>query len=118
MLFRSVTPISIWNPAIIILYVLQQYVLGFPDRDDWILPSPKSETSDASPQLNQWIAYHGLTCTVVKPTGVAEIDGKRFEVISEMGNLIESETAIMVSSVKGNRLVIRPLQNSELTVGS
>ena len=105
----EVTPISFWNPAIAILYVLQQYVLGFPDRDDWILPSPNSDTAEASGQLNQWIAFQGVTCTVVKPTGVAEIDGKRFDVISEMGNLIESETAIVVSSVKGNRLAIREL---------
>jgi hypothetical protein len=111
----EVTPISFWNPAIVILYVFQQYVLGFPDRDDWILPSPKSDTPEASGLLKQWIAYQGMTCTVIKPTGLAEIDGKCFDVISEMGNLIESETPIVVSSVKGNRLVIRAQQSSKST---
>jgi hypothetical protein len=110
----ELTPIAFWNPAIIVLYVLQQYVLGFPDRDDWILPSPGSDSNGGpNMHLQQQVGSQGRTCSVIKPTGFADINGVRFDVISERGCLIESESAIVVSSVNGNRLVVRVLNNDE-----
>jgi membrane-bound serine protease (ClpP class) len=48
----------------------------------------------------------GVTLTRLRPSGVANIDGQRVDVVSE-GGLIERGTAIKVVAVEGSRIVVR-----------
>ena len=48
---------------------------------------------------------NGITVTALRPSGIAEIDGKRFSVVSE-GEMIEPSVEIFVKEVEGNSIII------------
>ena len=47
----------------------------------------------------------GITVTALRPSGIAEIDAKRFSVVSE-GEMIEPSVEIVVKEVEGNNIII------------
>jgi membrane-bound serine protease (ClpP class) len=48
----------------------------------------------------------GVTVTELRPSGIAEIDGKRYSVVSE-GEMIDSSVEIIVKEVEGNNIIVR-----------
>ncbi len=58
------------------------------------------------PEEPRWLGRQGLAHSVLRPAGIAEIDGHRVDVVSE-GELIEAGTPIEVLRVDGNRIVVR-----------
>ncbi|MBS4022757.1 MAG: nodulation protein NfeD [Dethiobacter sp.] len=50
----------------------------------------------------------GVTLTPLRPAGVAEIEGKRVDVVSE-GGFIAKDSEVKVVSTEGTRIVVRPL---------
>lgn len=56
-----------------------------------------------APQL---IGRSGVAKTVLRPAGVAEVDGKRLDVVAESG-MIASGEPITVIAVQENRIVVR-----------
>jgi membrane-bound serine protease (ClpP class) len=50
----------------------------------------------------------GHATSVLRPAGIAEIDGERVDVVSD-GGLIEPGTPVHVTRVDGNRIVVREL---------
>lgn len=56
----------------------------------------------------RWIGKRGRAASVLRPAGIAEIDGERVDVVSD-GELIERDAAIEVVHVDGNRIVVRRL---------
>lgn len=57
-------------------------------------------------ELQQLVGKTGEVLTPLRPAGKAVIEGKRFDVVST-GDYIEKGTAIVVSAVDGNRIVVR-----------
>ncbi len=55
-----------------------------------------------------WLGRRGLAHSVLRPSGIADIEGRRIDVVSE-GEMIESGTPIEVLRVDGNRIVVRAL---------
>jgi membrane-bound serine protease (ClpP class) len=47
----------------------------------------------------------GITVTELRPSGIAEIDGKRYSVVSQ-GGIIEASVEIIVKEVEGNNVVV------------
>jgi len=47
----------------------------------------------------------GITITALRPSGIAEIDGKRYSVVSE-SEMIEPSVEIVVKDVEGNNIII------------
>lgn len=54
----------------------------------------------------RWIGKRGRAASVLRPAGIADIEGERVDVVSD-GALIERGTAIQVTHVDGNRIVVR-----------
>lgn len=54
----------------------------------------------------RWIGKRGRAASVLRPAGIADIEGERVDVVSD-GALIEPGTAIQVTHVDGNRIVVR-----------
>jgi membrane-bound serine protease (ClpP class) len=52
------------------------------------------------------IGKEGKTLTLLRPAGMAEIEGARLDVVSE-GMFIEPDTKIVVVKTEGNRIVVR-----------
>ena len=48
----------------------------------------------------------GVTVTELRPSGIAEINGKRYSVVSE-GEMIDSSVEIIVKQVEGNSIIVR-----------
>lgn len=62
---------------------------------------PRCEKKDSA----DLIGKTGVACTALRPSGIAEIDGQRFNVVTE-GDFIESGANIRVSKAEGNRIVV------------
>jgi len=57
----------------------------------------------------QWLGKSGIAWSVLRPAGIADIDGRRLDVVSD-GELIEAGTPIQVTRVDGNRIVVKRAQ--------
>lgn len=53
-----------------------------------------------------WLGKSGTALSPLRPAGIAEIEGKRVDVVSD-GELIEPGVPIVVTRVDGNRIVVR-----------
>ena len=63
----------------------------------------------SAPESDQrWLGRQGRAASVLRPAGIADIDGERVDVVSD-GELIEPGAAIHVTHVDGNRIVVRAL---------
>lgn len=63
--------------------------------------------------LQSLVGKYGKTLTDLRPSGKADIDGQRFDVVSA-GDYIEKNDEIVVSAVNGNRIVVKQMVNCEL----
>jgi membrane-bound serine protease (ClpP class) len=70
---------------------------GLGNDEGWAAP-PERELSLAG--------HKGRAHSTLRPSGIAEIDGARVDVVTE-GDLIEAGTPIVVARVDGNRVVVR-----------
>jgi membrane-bound serine protease (ClpP class) len=53
-----------------------------------------------------WVGRAGTALSPLRPAGIAEIDGSRLDVVSD-GDFIDAGSAIEVTRVDGNRIVVR-----------
>ena len=58
----------------------------------------------------EMIGKEGIAISFLRPTGVAEIDGKRVNVVTE-GEFIEKNARIRVCELKDNHLVVRKIES-------
>jgi membrane-bound serine protease (ClpP class) len=65
------------------------------------------EHGTASPDYRALIGAHGFASSFLRPAGVAAIDGKRVDVLSE-GDFVPAGTAVVVTRVEGARIFVRP----------
>lgn len=59
-----------------------------------------------SDELEKFMGLEGTALTDLHPSGVAEINGKRVDVVSR-GEYIEKKSKIVVYSVRGNQIIVR-----------
>jgi membrane-bound serine protease (ClpP class) len=52
------------------------------------------------------LGKEGITVTMLRPSGMVRIDGKKYSVVTS-GELIEKEEMVSVIRVEGNRIVVR-----------
>lgn len=68
----------------------------------------------SAPETDQhWLGKRGQAFSVLRPAGIAEIEGARVDVVSD-GELIEADTPIEVMRVDGNRIVVRRVPHIKL----
>jgi membrane-bound serine protease (ClpP class) len=68
----------------------------------------KTSIRDTGVGQSELIGQTGITLTDLRPSGSAEIIGKRFDVVSE-GSMIERGARIQVVDVEGIRIVVRAI---------
>lgn len=56
-----------------------------------------------------WLGKSGTAWSMLHPAGIAEIEGRRVDVVSD-GELIEAGTPVLVTRVDGNRIVVKRAQ--------
>jgi membrane-bound serine protease (ClpP class) len=62
--------------------------------------------------LREMIGKRGQTVALLNPGGMVEVDGERFHCECP-GMLIEAHEDVEVFAIKGNRLVVRPMSDSD-----
>jgi membrane-bound serine protease (ClpP class) len=65
--------------------------------------------SSASDKLDELLSAEGVAITTLRPSGTANINGNKVDVVSE-GEMISKNTKIKVIDVKGNRIVVKPVK--------
>ncbi len=65
--------------------------------------------SSAEDRSEDLLSAEGVALTTLRPSGTADIKGKRVDVISG-GEMIAKNTKIRVTEVKGNRVVVKPVK--------
>ncbi|MBT9135846.1 MAG: hypothetical protein DDT34_00911 [Firmicutes bacterium] len=81
--------------------IWSQIVLKYAETKDRGYVGP-SDTSDL-------VGSTGLTVTALRPAGIADINGKRVDVVSD-GSFIPQSTEVVVVKTEGSRIVVRPKQ--------
>jgi membrane-bound serine protease (ClpP class) len=69
--------------------------------------------TSASAELNTFDGKEGVAVTVLRPAGIALIDGKRVNVVTD-GEFIDKNAPVKVVEVEGGRIVVRPLTESDV----
>jgi membrane-bound serine protease (ClpP class) len=65
----------------------------------------------SAPEIDaQWLGKTGLASSPLRPAGIADIDGRRVDVVSD-GEHIDAGHSIKVTRVDGNRVVVRRISN-------
>ncbi len=65
--------------------------------------------SSASDKLDELLSAEGVAITTLRPSGTANINGNKVDVVSE-GEMISKNTKIKVTDVKGNRIVVKSVK--------
>jgi membrane-bound ClpP family serine protease len=73
-----------------------------------ILAKTQTGVHSQTERPQELVGREGVAHTMLRPTGVAMVDGKRLDVVAESG-MIERGSAIKIVAVQENRLLVRKL---------
>ncbi|MFP7477828.1 NfeD family protein [Terribacillus saccharophilus] len=95
-----------------VVYVIR--IVGF--EKGMFKPMILQETlnQDTPPSLTVLIGKQGVAKTPMRPSGVAEIEGKAMDVITE-GRYVAKGSVIVVIRTEGTKIIVSPLTNKEET---
>jgi len=68
--------------------------------------SRKEGVSSQSSELESYVGTQGNAVTDLRPAGIAVINGKRVDVVTR-GEYLEIDSAIIVTAVTGNQIIVR-----------
>lgn len=60
--------------------------------------------------LEYFVGKEGKAITTLRPAGTADFDGVKLDVVSE-GEFIQKGTEVLITSVQGRRIVVKPKNN-------
>lgn len=66
---------------------------------------------NAIEDMNVFLGKEGVTTTVLRPTGIAEFDGVRLNVVSQ-GDFIPANTQVRIEKVEGARIAVKKVEAS------
>lgn len=94
--------------SIVVLFILWKFLPGIPIWNKLILSTAEKQTDGFSsiPDFSFLIGKKGKTLSFLRPAGIALIDGKRYDVVSE-GEFIIKDEMIEVIEVVGSKIVVK-----------
>ena len=112
-------PVYGWTYFIILVVLVPAVIimgLRIMPRTSWgkklIPPNPKLEDVTATGidrSYEELLGKAGVTSSVCRPAGTAEIDDEPYDVVSE-GTMIAADRPVTVVEVEGNRIVVREVE--------
>ncbi len=98
--------------AIVVSLVLKSASKGRLSRSAMILNDAEdASVMDVSEDLKVFVGKEGIATTVLRPTGMAEIEGIRLNVETE-GEFIPKDTPVKVQRVEGRNVIVKKLRNA------
>jgi membrane-bound serine protease (ClpP class) len=94
--------------SIIFLFILWKFLPGTPIWGRLVLSTSEDQTEGfvSNPDLSHLIGKRGKTISLLRPAGIALIDGKRYDVVSE-GDFIKKDEEIEVTEVIGSKIIVK-----------
>ncbi len=83
---------------------LRNIILSYKEDKDLGYVGPK--------EASQLLDKEGITITTLRPSGTAEIEGNRIDVVSD-GGYIPGDTRVKVVKIEGTRVVVREAKSKE-----
>ncbi len=110
----GVTLIILAVVAIVISLALRSANKGRLSRSPIILNESESteEGYVATKDMEVFVGKEGVTTTVLRPSGMAEFDGVKLNVVAD-GEYIPKDVKVKVDHVEGARVVVRKLRTAE-----
>ena len=65
----------------------------------------------ANEDMNVLLGHEGITTTALRPSGIADFDGVRLNVVSE-GGFIPNDTPVRITETNGSRIVVRAVDST------
>jgi len=99
----------------VFLIILAGVVKFWPKSKGWkklILNTAETKSSgfsSSSPDMEKWLGKTGSTISILRPSGVAEIEGVKLDVVTK-GEFIPPHSQIKVIKVEGNRIVVERVE--------
>ena len=104
--------------ALVLIPTIIGFGLKFMPRTGWgrslVRENPKFEDVTATgveSDLEGLVGKDGMTVTRCRPSGMAEVDGRRVDVVAE-GMMIDVNRPVEVIGVEGNRVIVRRIEIS------
>ena len=86
-----------------------KFAKSFLFKEESALPE---DMSDVTYNYNDLVGKSGTVVTTLRPIGVAEIDGKRYDVMTE-SQWLQVGSAIRVTGVDGSKITVEPLKEGQ-----
>jgi membrane-bound serine protease (ClpP class) len=86
----------------------RKMLLTSPSRDS---AGSRGKAGVSGEDYDHLLGKTGITVAPLRPSGIAEIDGKRYSVAAE-GEMIERGCEIIVIKVEGNNIVVEPKERN------
>jgi len=71
----------------------------------------------SKPSRFELIGHSGTAYSYLRPAGVALVDGRRIDVLTE-GEFVTAGTAVRVTRIEGSRIFVKPIDFARETGGS
>ena|GEM_PF-1256668 len=93
-----------------VLYVLRQWILGWPDREDFLLNPPLPREAEHR-SLDELVGKMGVAGCPLRPGGLVVLDESEYPAHSDLG-YIDRGAQVIVVGRKGTSLLVRPAASS------
>lgn len=96
--------------SVLIMVMLIKYLPNIKAFKTFVLDEQTSASEGyvSNPDYNLLLGKSGKTMSILRPAGVVEIEGNRYDVVTE-GDFIESHIPIKVVKVDGVRIIVREI---------
>ncbi|MEQ4483839.1 NfeD family protein [Cohnella silvisoli] len=107
---------SLGIAALIAIVIIIVFAYVFRKRGIWnrfILSEQLTTDKGYVPQLSRekWIGQEGIALSMLRPSGLADINGERLDVIST-GEYVDKGKPVRVMSVDGTRIVVKEIKET------
>jgi len=96
--------------SIVFLFILWRFLPGTPIWGRLILATSENQKEGfvSNPDLSFLVGKRGKALSLLRPAGIAIIEGKRYDVVSE-GEFIQKDEEVEVTEVIGSKIIVKRL---------
>jgi len=87
------------------LWILQQYVLGFPAQRPLVLQADTADSASTA-HARALIGQRGVAVSSLRPAGTIEVNGRRYHAAAENAGFIDRGATVIVRLVTGAHVLV------------
>ncbi|MGN6546860.1 MAG: hypothetical protein ACTHK7_17525 [Aureliella sp.] len=87
-------------------YIVQQYVLGYPDKDLLLATPPSSPNPNFDPRLVETLGRTATVVATLRPVGRVAIEGTEFNARTVGGDYVDVDVPMIVRRIDRDMLIV------------